>query len=230
MYGLKPVPFKSLTYSEVPQARVPQSIQEAIEKTQSPGVTINPPSKEGLCAELFPSLLPLLPFWEPAALWPSNLSSQPKQPLTGDLVVRSGPRRDSGHPAVQLCDPGQAGTFLAAAATTAPTTYTGTIDINFTIKLISAVPKGALLRCSGNVGLEYEVEEKISTLEIGLSAGLLESAENVDATVSGSTATCKLTIPYSWTVPASSSSSMVVIQGIVGSVGSQRMCSIPLLV
>jgi hypothetical protein len=108
---------------------------------------------------------------------------------------------------------------LAAASTTAPTTYTGTIDVNFTVKLISAVPKGALLRCSGNVGLEYEVEEKISTLEIGLSVGLLESTENVDAAVSGSTATCKLTIPYSWTVPASTSSSTVTIQEIVGSVG-----------
>jgi hypothetical protein len=107
----------------------------------------------------------------------------------------------------------------AAAATTASTTYTGTIDVNFTIKLISAVPKGALLRCSGDVGLDYEVEQKVSTLEIGLSAGLLESAENVDATISGSTATCKFTIPYSWTVPASSTTSTVTIQGIVGSVG-----------
>jgi hypothetical protein len=112
------------------------------------------------------------------------------------------------------------GTLEPAAATTATaTTYTGTIDVTLTIKLVSAVPQGALLRCSGNVGIEYRIEEPLGTLSTLTTGDILESTESVGASVSGSTATCKFSIPYSWTIPASTSKTTVTIQGIVGSVG-----------
>ena len=112
------------------------------------------------------------------------------------------------------------GTLEPAASTTSPTTYTGTIDITFTIKLVSALHQGAIVRCSGNIGLEYSLEESIGATSFSLLLGnVQETTESVGAAVSGSTATCRFSIPYSWTVPASTSKNTVTIQGIVGSVG-----------
>jgi hypothetical protein len=107
----------------------------------------------------------------------------------------------------------------APADTAAATTYTGTIAITFTIKLISAVPKGATLHCGANVGLEYSVETQVTSGLIGLGGALSNTSESVEATVAGSTATCRFSIPYSWTVPASTPTTTVTISGITGSVG-----------
>lgn len=107
-------------------------------------------------------------------------------------------------------------------AKTSATTYTGTVDVALTANLISSVPKGAILRCSSNVGLEYTAESSLSTTSSAFatsSFGILNSTESADAKVSGSTATCTFSIPYSWTVPASTSTTTVKIGGITGSVG-----------
>jgi len=112
----------------------------------------------------------------------------------------------------------------APAASTTPTTSTGTIDITVTVKLVSTVPKGSVFHCSGGVGLEYSVAEQLSssgstTSSIGLVGGISQSTEYVTGTVSGSTAICSLSIPYSWTVPASSTTVTVLVNGITGQVG-----------
>ena len=111
------------------------------------------------------------------------------------------------------------GKLETAAAASEPKTYTGTVDIVYTVKLVSAQIKGAAVRCSGSVALEYEELGTSTTTTILLNIGALSNAQSVDAVVSGSTAICRFSIPYSWTVPASTTTTSVIVQGISGSVG-----------
>jgi hypothetical protein len=112
------------------------------------------------------------------------------------------------------------GTVSAAPADTATAvTYTGTIAITATVKLISALPKGETVYCTAGVGLEFIVEEQLTGTNFGTNSGISQSTESVPAAISGSTATCSFNIPYSWTVPASTATATVIISGITGSVG-----------
>lgn len=107
----------------------------------------------------------------------------------------------------------------AAGSNTAGGVYTGTINLTVTVKLISTLPKNAVVACTGAIGLEYTTMVQVSSLSLSVGAGALSSTEHVYATLSGSTATCNFTIPYSWTIPASSSSTIVTINGVGGAVG-----------
>jgi hypothetical protein len=106
---------------------------------------------------------------------------------------------------------------LAAPATiSAGTNYTGTIEIDFTVNLVSPVPRGSELLCSAAAGLEYSVTEKPNpdlTIE---GIYILDASQSFDATVSGTTATCRFSIPYSWLLPASTATSKIAVQGITG--------------
>jgi hypothetical protein len=125
-------------------------------------------------------------------------------------------------PAARVVIPGKPSPAKIAAATTTSTTYTGTIDITVTVNLISEIPKGATLNCSTGAGLDYEVltgdfiEPGTGTTS-GFS-GDEQINENVQVTVTGNKATCTFSIPYIWTVPASTSTTLIVVQGISGSV------------
>jgi len=99
-------------------------------------------------------------------------------------------------------------------ATIAPTT--GTIDVNVTITLKTALPTGGSIAC---------VADFIALSENALTASILSYNEEaaVKATVSGSTATCKVAIPYSWLIPPASttvlnslSGSLTVTMGVPG--------------
>ena len=74
----------------------------------------------------------------------------------------------------------------------APIATNGTFVANFTIKLVTPVPSGYLVSCSlsATVG-----DENKSTYTFNNQ--IYESA-TVKATVSGSTATCSVKLPYSW--------------------------------
>ena|ERR1700678_693692 len=76
----------------------------------------------------------------------------------------------------------------AAAATT---TYSGTIETTVTITLKTALPTGGTISCA--VGAAAISENETTDAVVAFS----ESATSI-ATVSGSTATCKVSIPYSW--------------------------------
>jgi hypothetical protein len=76
----------------------------------------------------------------------------------------------------------------AAAATT---TYSGTIEVTVTITLKTALPKGGTIACT--VGATAISENETATENVAFTEG----ASSI-ATVSGSTATCKVNIPYSW--------------------------------
>jgi hypothetical protein len=72
------------------------------------------------------------------------------------------------------------------------TTYSGTVEVNVIITLKTALPKGDLVACSvGAIASSFS--ETNSLLDVTYD----ESAASI-ASVSGSTATCKVNIPYSW--------------------------------
>ena len=79
----------------------------------------------------------------------------------------------------------------AAAAATA-STYTGTLILNFTVRMVTPVPSGGGLFCSLNASLS---DFDLTTFTIYNS---IFETETGTGTVSGSTAHCQAKIPYSW--------------------------------
>jgi len=69
----------------------------------------------------------------------------------------------------------------------AVTTFTGTIVVNFTITISSTIPTTDKISCLASA----------SVFDTG-STGSIQETAAVAATRSGATATCKVTIPYSW--------------------------------
>lgn len=94
-----------------------------------------------------------------------------------------------------------------SADTTATTTYTGTIEATITITLKTALPKGGAIVCS--VGAIASSESETDPLE---DVVYDESATSL-ATVSGSTATCKVSIPFSWLLITPASTVLNTLQG-----------------
>lgn len=76
-------------------------------------------------------------------------------------------------------------------ATVAPVAGTITLTLHITLK--TAVPSGDKVACSGDVVASYSSTTGATTYEESASAF---------ATVSGTTATCIIKIPYSWQFPA----------------------------
>jgi hypothetical protein len=122
-------------------------------------------------------------------------------------------------PAARVFTAGKLDSAVVGETAATSKTYTGTIDITVTVNLISTLPKGAALRCSGTVDLQYGIEVTGGTLPLLSSLVGAGTSESVDATVSAGVATCKFAIPYSWTVPASTSTTKITIGGITGAVG-----------
>jgi hypothetical protein len=80
-----------------------------------------------------------------------------------------------------------------AAATT---TFTGTIEATITVTLKTPLPSGGQVACS--------VDTDASSTGVSGDVDYVEHATKL-ATVSGSTATCKVNIPYSWLMFTASS-------------------------
>ncbi|MBB5060844.1 hypothetical protein HDF16_005580 [Granulicella aggregans] len=79
---------------------------------------------------------------------------------------------------------------MEAAASVTP--VTGTFVTNFTIKLVTPVPSGSAVLC---VLLASTTEHNSSTLNYQI-----EERGSGKATISGTTASCTASIPYSWTL------------------------------
>jgi len=113
--------------------------------------------------------------------------------------------------------PGSAPMRTVSETTASPKTYSGTVDIAFTVILVSPRTANSVLRCTGSIALEIE-----TTGTGGIGFGILETTaagESMDPTFSDNTARCQFKIPYSWTVPASTSTTTVTVLGISGAVG-----------
>lgn len=83
-----------------------------------------------------------------------------------------------------------------AEATTTPTT--GTVEVTFSVKLVTSFAKGTALECTISLDGTQTNTATFSTVYFYEAAGTA-------VTISGSTATCSTTIPYSWLLPAASS-------------------------
>ena len=93
---------------------------------------------------------------------------------------------------------------VAPDVTAAPTT--GTIEVTFTITLKTAVPTGGFVIC------DTTVVASSTSLTTGVSSGYTETAYAL-AKVTGTTATCTVNTPYSWVLPAASSTNSVLVIG-----------------
>ncbi len=91
----------------------------------------------------------------------------------------------------------------AAAATT---TYTGTVEATVTITLKTALPTGDKIACTVTADASSDNETAGTLFDYG------ETASSI-ATVSGSTATCKVNIPFSWVLFTPSTT---VVNGLQG--------------
>jgi hypothetical protein len=75
---------------------------------------------------------------------------------------------------------------------------TGTIQVTLTITLKTALPKGGNIVCGAD----------LTAMSMNLTAGTVSDwseMANSAATTGGSTATCTVNVPYSWVIPAKSS-------------------------
>jgi hypothetical protein len=90
-----------------------------------------------------------------------------------------------------------------------PTTFGGKFVFNFTITVSSALPSTTKIFCEASV-----LTEDVTSL-----IGINEDA-SVAATRSGSTATCTVTIPYSWNLSSSSSDRVSLSYSIIAGVPS----------
>src|ERR1700722_6161345 len=113
------------------------------------------------------------------------------------------PNRPANHGVLGYLDP-QTGTFRLLPAVDdsveppATTTFTGTITLTITVTVKTAGLTN--IACTSSVGVED-----------GLTTGSVRSfaeSDTVLATGSGSTRTCKLSIPYSWALATQSSDTM----------------------
>jgi len=95
----------------------------------------------------------------------------------------------------------ETGTFqplIRALPDTSTSPTTGTVELTLTISLKTALPKGGTVVCSAYL---YAYSQNLSNYTV---TDWSEEAYSL-ATVSGSTATCTVNVPYSWIIPVNSS-------------------------
>lgn len=102
------------------------------------------------------------------------------------------------------------------AATVTPTT--GTFVAKFTIKLATAVPSGSEVLCALNTSV---VEDNTTTYTVNNE---IYDTKTAKATVSGSTATCSISLPYSWylSTPSSDTASLTYYLYIINSTATNQ--------
>lgn len=98
--------------------------------------------------------------------------------------------------------------LLAAAAPAATTTYTGTIVVNFTITVSSAIARTAQIGCVASASL----------VDAGTDSGIVEVAGAAVARGTGSTVTCSATIPYSWNLASANLDTVELAYSVTSSV------------
>jgi hypothetical protein len=94
-----------------------------------------------------------------------------------------------------------------ADPTTATTTYSGTIEVTVTVTLKTPLPSGDKVACSVDASASSDMMTTPFT-----TVGYGEDAASF-ASVSGSTATCKVNIPYSWVLLTPSTTIINSLQG-----------------
>lgn len=134
------------------------------------------------------------------ALWGQAANSQAHQGILGYLDPRTGAFR-----------PIPAAAEDASELPPALTTFTGTVTVTLTITLKTTALTTII--CSADVS----VEDALTT-----SPRFLGETNSVAATGSGTTRTCKLSIPYSWGLATQSSDTMMTNYVVSGGNVSHR--------
>src|SRR5882724_6319915 len=101
-------------------------------------------------------------------------------------------------------------TIAAAAAV-----FGGKLTFNFTITVTSALPAADVITCTAEA----------SVLDVAAGNPIIEEAET-KATRSGTTATCAVTIPYSWSLTSASTDRMS-LSYVIGGTGTTVATALP---
>jgi hypothetical protein len=134
-------------------------------------------------------------------VWAQTANSQAKPGILGYLDPHTGAFRPV--PAVAEESPD------APAATT----FTGTISVTITITLKTT-------------GLTNIVcSQEVIVVDGGTAPSIFSESNSVAATGSGTTRTCKLSIPYSWSLTTQSSDNMTTSYVVVGTTGTTGLPS-----
>jgi len=127
-------------------------------------------------------------------VWAQTANSQAKPGILGFLDPHTGAFRPV--PAAAEED----------SAVAAATTFTGTITVTLTITLKTTSLTN--ITCS----------EEVSVVDAG--GRFFAESNSVAATGTGTTRTCKLSIPYAWSLTTQASDSMTTSYGVVGFTGT----------
>jgi hypothetical protein len=103
----------------------------------------------------------------------------------------------------------QTGTFhplVHAEPETTPAPITGKYVLTFTITIASTFPAKSVIVCAADI-LAASIND---TTGAGVT---YEEIATTDVTLAGTTATCKVTVPYSWAIPAASGSVQNQVSG-----------------
>lgn len=130
------------------------------------------------------------------AVWGQTANTQARSGILGFLDPHTGAFRP-----VPAAADGE--TDLAAA-----TTFTGTVNITITITLKTTALTN--VTCS----------ESVSVTDGSTSPRFFEESDTVAATGTGTTRTCKLSIPYSWSLTTQSTDNMNTSYTVIGSTGT----------
>ena len=97
----------------------------------------------------------------------------------------------------------------------AATIFGGKLTFNFTITVTSALPATDVITCSASA----------SVLDLTVGNAIIEQA-TTKATRSGTTATCAVTIPYSWSL-VSAATDMMSLNYVIGGNGATTATALP---
>jgi len=130
-----------------------------------------------------------------SVVWGQSANSQSRPGILGYLDPHTGAFRPVAPPSED-----------AAIEPPAPTTFTGTITLTITVTLKTAGLTNVV--CSANTSLE----DALTT-----SPRIFSEQDTVLATGTGTTRTCKLSIPYSWGLSTQALDSMSTSYTVTGS-------------
>jgi hypothetical protein len=132
-------------------------------------------------------------------VWAQTVNSQAKPGILGYLDPHTGAFRPVPAAAEEALD----------AAAAAATTFTGTINVTLTITLKTTTLTN--INCS----LEVSVFDAITT-----SGRFFGESNTVAATGTGTTRTCKLSIPYAWSLTSQASDNVSTSYTVFGTTGT----------
>jgi hypothetical protein len=140
-----------------------------------------------------------------ATLWGQN--AIPNRAIRGYLDPRTGIFHSIPHP----------DTLDEAAPPPAKTTFTGSVVMNFTITVSTVFASTAPIACLGEVGLQ----------DAGSTTSIFEIAGSTVTRGSGTTVTCSVTIPYSWSLASAATDKIRLSYSVIAPIAFTQTTAFP---